>query len=83
MTERRRRRCKQLIEDLNKTRGYCKLKRKAIDRTLRRICFGRGYGLVVRQTAEYTNGQTDFLVDTYTYRRSQGVIDDSYRKSDF
>jgi hypothetical protein len=49
---RRRRRRKQLIEDLKQTRRYCKLKREATYRTLRRTCFGRGYGPVVRRTAE-------------------------------
>jgi hypothetical protein len=41
---------KQLLYNLTETRGYCKLKRKALDRTVRRTGFGRGYGPVVRQT---------------------------------
>jgi len=51
VTERRRRRHKQLIDDLKQTRGYCKLKREALDRTLRRTRFGSGYGPVLRPTA--------------------------------
>jgi len=51
VTERRRRRRKQLIDDFKQTRGYCKLKMEALDRTLWRIRFGSGYGPVVRQTA--------------------------------
>jgi hypothetical protein len=44
----RRRRLKQLLDDLKEKRRYCKLK----DRTVWRNRFGRGYGPVVRQTTE-------------------------------
>jgi hypothetical protein len=50
VTLRRVRRCKQLLSDLEETRGYNKLKEEAVDRTLRRIGFGRGCGPVGRQT---------------------------------
>ena len=50
MTARRRRRHKQVLEDLKQTRGHWKLKDEALDRTVWRIRFGRGYGPVVRQT---------------------------------
>jgi hypothetical protein len=49
---RRSRRCKQLLDDLEEKRRYCKLKKEAPDRNLWRTRFGRGYGPVVRQTAE-------------------------------
>jgi hypothetical protein len=52
MTGRRGRRCKQLLDDLKEKRRYCKLKEEALDRTLWRTRFGRGYGPVVRQTTE-------------------------------
>jgi hypothetical protein len=52
MTGRRGRRRKQLLDYLKETRGYWKLKEEALDRTLWRIHFGRGYGPVVRQTTE-------------------------------
>jgi hypothetical protein len=52
MTGRRGRRRKQLLEDLNEKGRYWKLKEEALDRTVRRTRFGRGYGPVVRQTAE-------------------------------
>jgi hypothetical protein len=52
MTGRRGRRRKQLLDDLKERRRYWKLKEEALDRTLLRTCFGRGYGPVVRQTAE-------------------------------
>jgi hypothetical protein len=38
----------QPLEDLKETRGYCKLKEGALDRTVWRIGFGRGCGLVVK-----------------------------------
>jgi hypothetical protein len=52
MRGRRGRRRKQLLDDLKEKRRYCKLKDEALDRTLWRTRFGRGYGPVVRQTAE-------------------------------
>jgi hypothetical protein len=49
-TGRRGRRCKQLLDDLRETRGYWKLKEEALDHTVWRTRFGRGYGRVVRHT---------------------------------
>jgi hypothetical protein len=49
MTGRRERRSKQLLNDLEEKKGYWKLTGEALDRTLWRTCFGRGYGPVVRQ----------------------------------
>jgi hypothetical protein len=51
MTGRRGRRRKQLLDALKEKRRYWKLKEEALDRTLWRTRFGRGYGPVVRQTA--------------------------------
>ena len=45
------RRRKQLLDDLKGTRGYWKLKQEALDRTVWRTDFGRGYGSVVRRVA--------------------------------
>jgi hypothetical protein len=42
---RRERRCKQLLDDLKGSRDCCKLKRKALDRNLWRIHFGKGLDL--------------------------------------
>ena len=50
MTERRGRRRGKLLDDLKEKRGYCHLKEEALDRTLWRAHFGRGFGPVVRQT---------------------------------
>jgi hypothetical protein len=52
MTGRGGRRSKQLLDDLKEKRRYWKFKEGALDRTLWRSRFGRGYGPVVRQTAE-------------------------------
>jgi hypothetical protein len=48
-TERRRRRRKQLLDDLKGTRRYWNFKQQALDSTRWRTRFGRGYGPVVRQ----------------------------------
>ena len=46
------RRCKQLLDDVKETRGYWKLKEEALDRTLCRTPFERGYGPVIIQTVQ-------------------------------
>jgi hypothetical protein len=48
VTGRRRRRHRQLLDNLKETRGYWILKEEALDRTR----FGRGYRPVVRQTVQ-------------------------------
>ena len=52
MTGRRRRRRRKLLDDLKERRGYSHLKEEALDRTMRRACFGRGFRPVVRQTTK-------------------------------
>jgi hypothetical protein len=52
MKGRQRRRRKQLLGDLKEKRSYWILKEEALDRTMWRTRFGRGYEPVVRQTAE-------------------------------
>jgi hypothetical protein len=47
------RRHRQLLDDLKEMRACYKLKEEALDRTLWRKGFGRGYGPVVRQTVEW------------------------------
>jgi len=49
VTERRGRRRRKLLDDLKERRGYSHLKEKALDRTVWRAGFGRGFGSVVRQ----------------------------------
>jgi hypothetical protein len=50
-TGKRGRRGKQLLDNLKETGGYCNLK-EVLNRTLWRTRFGRGCGLVVRQTTK-------------------------------
>ena len=52
VTRRRGRRRKKLLDDLKDRRGYSHLKEDALDRTMWRNRFGRGFGPVVRQTTE-------------------------------
>jgi hypothetical protein len=52
VTERRGRRRRKLLDYLNERRGYSHPKEEALDRTLWRARFGRGFGPVVRQTAK-------------------------------
>jgi len=52
VTGRRGRRCRKLLDDPKKRRGYSYLKEEALDRTVWRTGFGRGFGPVVRETAD-------------------------------
>jgi hypothetical protein len=49
VTGRRGRRRRKLLDDLKERRGYTHLKEEALDRTMWRARFGRGFGPVVRQ----------------------------------
>jgi hypothetical protein len=69
MTGRRGRRRKQLLDDLQGKKRYCKLKKEAVDRTLWRTRFGRGYGPVVRQATERMT--TPALSKTYCGKSSK------------
>jgi hypothetical protein len=51
----RGRRRRKLLDDLKERRGYSHLKAEALDRTMWRARFGRGFGPVVRQTAKGIN----------------------------
>jgi len=50
VTGRRGRRRRKLLNDHKERRGYSHLKEKALDRSMWRARFGRGFGSVVRQT---------------------------------
>jgi hypothetical protein len=52
MTGRRGRRRRELLDDLKERRGYSHLKEEALDRSMWRAGFGRGFGPVVRQTSK-------------------------------
>ena len=50
VTGKRGRRCRKLLDDLKERREYSHLKEEALDRTMWRARYGRGFGPVVRQT---------------------------------
>jgi hypothetical protein len=52
VTGRQGRRRTKLLDDLKEMRGYCHLEEEALDRTMWRARFGRGFGPVVRQTTK-------------------------------
>jgi hypothetical protein len=52
VTGTRGRRCRKLLDDLKERRGYSHLKEEALDRTMWRARFGRGFGPVVRRTTK-------------------------------
>ena len=52
VTGRRGRRRRKLLDDLKESRGCSDLKEEALDCTMRRAHFGRGFGPVVRQTTK-------------------------------
>jgi hypothetical protein len=55
VTGRQGRRSRKLLDDLKERTGYCHLKEEALDRTMWRARFGRGFGPVVRQTTKWMN----------------------------
>jgi hypothetical protein len=55
---RRGRRRRKLLDDLKERRGYSHLKEEALDHTVWRASFGRGFGPVVRQTTERMTSHT-------------------------
>jgi hypothetical protein len=52
VTGRRGRRRSKILDYLKERTGYSHLKEEALDRTMRRARFGRGFGPVMRQTAK-------------------------------
>jgi hypothetical protein len=52
VTGRRGRRRRTLLDDLKERRVYSHLKEEALDRSMWRAHFGRGFGPVVRQTTK-------------------------------
>ena len=62
VTRRRGRRRKRLRDDLKDRRGYCQLKEEALDRTVWRNRFGRGFGPVVCQITDDDDDDDDDVV---------------------
>ena len=59
VTGRRGRRRKKLLDDLKEKRGYCKLKKEALDLFFWRTRSGSGYGPVACKTANKMNELMD------------------------
>jgi hypothetical protein len=69
VTGRRGRRCRKLLDDLKERRGYSHLKEEALDPTMWTARFGRGFGLVVRQTTNDDDDEGTLgvnIMSTYT-----------------
>jgi len=66
VTGRRGRRSRKLLDDLQERRGYSYLKEEALDPTMWRAGFGRGFGPVVRKSTKLVNY---ILVGTPLYMR--------------
>jgi len=60
VTGRQGRRRRKLLDDLKERRGYSHLKEEALDRSMWRARYGRGFGPVVRQTTKRMNTDRDF-----------------------
>jgi hypothetical protein len=52
VTGRQGRKRRKLLDDLKERRRYCHLKEEALDRTMWRARFGRGFGPVVRHISK-------------------------------
>jgi hypothetical protein len=52
VTGRQGRRRRKLLDNLRERRGYSHLKEEALDRSMWRARFGRGFGAVARQTTK-------------------------------
>jgi hypothetical protein len=63
VTGRRGTRRRKLLDDRKERRGYSHLKEEALDRSMWRARFGRGFGPLVRQTTK--------LVSTHVFPLAQ------------
>ena len=66
VTRWRGRKRKKLLDDLKDRRGYCQLKEEALDRTMWRNRFGRGFGPVVWQITDDDEDDDVMLILTAT-----------------
>ena len=64
ISDRKMRRCKQLLDDFKEQRWYGKLKGEAIDRTVWRTCFERSYGLV-KTALTFSVGRNLYFLISY------------------
>ena len=66
MTGRQGRRRRKLLDGLKDRRGYSHLKEEALDRTMWRARFGRGFGPVVRQTTKLMMNSVATLTEVFS-----------------
>jgi hypothetical protein len=66
VTGRRGRRRRKLLDDLKERRGYSHLNQEALDRTMWRARFERGFGPVMRQTTKWMN-ENNLLLHRLSY----------------
>jgi hypothetical protein len=72
MAERRCRRSKQLLDDLKYKKILCKMNEEALDRTLRKIDFGRGHGPSWgRRSEKITPVGSCYSVSNWSIKKSQ------------
>jgi hypothetical protein len=64
------RRRRKLLDDVTERRGYSHLKEEALDRTMWRAGFGRGFGPVVRQTTEWMKWMHEWMTNVGVIRES-------------
>jgi hypothetical protein len=72
VTRRRGRMRKKLLDDLKARRGYCQLKEEALDRTMWRNRFGRGFGPVVWQITD--DDDDDIYIYMMTLRTGEDTV---------
>ena len=74
VTRRWGRKRKKLLDDLKDRRGYCQLKEEALDRTMWRNRFGRGFGPVVWQITEDDDEKNVLIVSSNTTKILQFYV---------
>ena len=80
VTGRQGRRRTKLLDDIKERRGYSHLKEEALDRTMWRARFGRGFGPVVRQTTKWMNSTVPLC---YVIRTDSGKVKADGRNARF
>ena len=67
------------MDDLKDRRGYCQLKEEALDRTIWRSSFGRGFGPVVWQITDDDNDDDDIYIYKVKVKQSHYRSGDALR----
>jgi hypothetical protein len=75
VTGRPGRRHRKLLDDLKERRGYPHLKEEALDRTMWRAGFGRGFEPVMRQIAKWSNKRNRSRASLHNLKSVQHTSD--------